>query len=313
MPRPPRWKNVVNITAALASFLITICYLLFSAIPTYNRPTWASGVEFVTEVPVPAIAFVIQHNNINGMPLPVNYTYLSNGQLATSFTYTSFDVHNGVDAPGGVYQELIELPWGNFTAIVANSSAIQPVLTSPLGSGIAVGLGLTFNSTTAANVTGYVPQLLMAVFDARMPIYATLECGLIQPLAVAAFTDSTFLISMSQIADSHGITRPPAEAPASCLETYEHLISDPRRPLTFFDTSLTQSSSSVSNYTAECDVEVDPDAFCRSSATFAWGTQFVRKQTSIPGRSKQEIWIDCGAIVGAVQFFAWFAMVFLHG
>lgn len=142
----PRWKNIVNILAALASFTIAICYLLLSAIPTYNTPIWESSVEFLEQVPVPAIAFVLQHTDGSGRVLPINYTFIE-GMSAHSVTYTGFDVQSTTDTPGGVYQELIEQQrYGSLTAIVANNSALSSEFSSPMGTGIVVTVYLTCES-----------------------------------------------------------------------------------------------------------------------------------------------------------------------
>lgn len=118
---------------------------------------------------------------------------------------------------------------------------------------------------------------------------------------------------MSQITDTHRMIRPSAYYPDTCGDTYDYLLSNNVSPFTFFDSSLSQSSESVQDYEQECDIATDPDARCRSSITFVYGSQFVSRQRSMPGKSKQEIWIDCGAIVGAIQFFQWFLIVFFHG
>ena len=134
---------MVNIIAALASFTIVICYLLLSAIPAYNTPIWESGVEFLDQVPVPAIAFVVQHTDRSGRELPINYT-LIDGISATSVTYTEFDVQSTTDTPGGVYYETIQQhQYGSFTAIVANNSALSSEVASPMGTGISVTVFLT--------------------------------------------------------------------------------------------------------------------------------------------------------------------------
>lgn len=330
----PRWKNIVNILAALASFTIAICYLLLSAIPTYNTPIWESSVEFLDQVPVPAIAFVLQHTDGSGRPLPINYTFID-GMSATSVTYTGFDVQSTTDTPGGVYQELIEQhQYGSFTAIVANNSALSSESSSPMGTGIAVTVYLTCeslsstsryllysiliisvedNSTRAEQVPGYVPQLIFAIFDARIPVSAILECGLVQPPAVSAFTDNTVLLSMTQITDPYRIISPAGDAPAFCEDIYQKVMSDENRPLTLFNSGLTSSSPVVDNYREDCNVASNSSLVCRSSVTMVYGSQFVQRQRSIPGRSKQSIWIDIGAIVGAVQFFTWLVMIFFHG
>jgi hypothetical protein len=56
----------------------------------------------------------------------------------------------------------------------------------------------------------------------------------------------------------------------------------------------------------------DPSDECQCTAMLGYSSQFTTVQKSVPGKSRQDIWIDCGAIVGAVQFFAWFMIVFFQ-
>ena len=41
----------------------------------------------------------------------------------------------------------------------------------------------------------------------------------------------------------------------------------------------------------------------------AYANQFVISQETRPGIGYLDIWLNAGAIVGSVQFFAWFAVV----
>lgn len=127
---------------------------------------------------------------------------------------------------------------------------------------------------------------------------------------VSPFADSMFLLSISQITDLHGLIQPSANYPTSCQSVYSDLMGDPSLPFSLFETTLSQSSASSPDFTTDCDVATNASVSCRCSVTFVYGTQFVNSRTSIPGKSKQSIWIDCGSIVGAVQFFQWLAMTF---
>ena len=155
--------------------------------------------------------------------------------------------------------------------------------------------------------------MIFAIFDPRIPVSAILECGLVQPPAVSAFTDNTIILSMTQISDPHRIITPAGDAPPFCEDIYRRVMTDKSRPLTLFNSGLTSSSPVVDNYREDCDVSRNSSTVCRSSVTMVYGSQFVQSQKSIPGRSKQSIWIDIGAIVGAVQFFTWLFLIFFHG
>jgi len=306
----PRWQYIIHITAALASFLITLSYLLLSAVPKYNTPIWQSSVRFVNEVPVPAVALIIQHTDYTGRELMVNYTQTESGRLADAAIFTA-NRSFLIDGPGILYQESFNFDGvGTFTALVANASGLRQSVEVPLGSGIQVSLAVTYNSSRISTVPRSLSQILLAVFDDRMSITKIVECGLVQMLSISAFADSMFLLSTSQITDLQRLIRPSANYPSSCQAVYSDLMADPSAPFSLFDTSLTQSFPSAQNFATDCDVAKNASVSCRCSVGFVYGTQFVNSQASMPGRSKQNIWIDCGAIVGAVQFFAWVAMTF---
>jgi hypothetical protein len=49
---------------------------------------------------------------------------------------------------------------------------------------------------------------------------------------------------------------------------------------------------------------------CNSEFRFLFNSYVINTMESIPGIQKGEIWMNAGAIVGAVQFFVWFLTIF---
>ena len=54
-----------------------------------------------------------------------------------------------------------------------------------------------------------------------------------------------------------------------------------------------------------CDSSANSDATCTSQALLRYGTRVVRAMESKRGMGKVDILVNEGAIVGAIQFFAW--------
>ena len=61
----------------------------------------------------------------------------------------------------------------------------------------------------------------------------------------------------------------------------------------------------------DCDIarEGNEDARCGMDVGLAYANQFVISQETRPGIGYLDIWLNAGAIIGSVQFFAWFAVV----
>lgn len=137
-----RWRNTVNIAALLASFLITLCYLLYSAVPKFNTPVWQSSVDFLNEVPVPAVAIMVMHIDIGGTQMPISYSNSSGDRLADAILFDGFRGYPILE-PRNVYEENFQLPVGNFTAVVVNASTARRSLDSPLGSSISISVNIT--------------------------------------------------------------------------------------------------------------------------------------------------------------------------
>jgi hypothetical protein len=78
-----------------------------------------------------------------------------------------------------------------------------------------------------------------------------------------------------------------------------------------YTTYYTQATSIVTGPSAQlCNSTTGPYIGCPTVMTFKFGSLAASTMTSIPGNEKLDIWLNAGAIVGAVQFFAWFLGIF---
>jgi hypothetical protein len=140
-----------------------------------------------------------------------------------------------------------------------------------------------------------------------------IQCSIVQVSVPAAFTVSSYVMKVSQLSDPRRKMKPLGPVPDSvCDRVYNDLLPNADPPLSIFDLSLTSATATVPDFAESCDVTVNASSSCITSAQLIYGTQFVNVQKSVPGKSMQDIWIDCGAIVGAVQFFAWFLYVYFQ-
>lgn len=128
------------------------------------------------------------------------------------------------------------------------------------------------------------------------------------------------MMSVNMISDRRSKMVRPANLDPRCHRAYELLATaDP--PVAQYDLRLTSSQTTTSRFKEECrraasdsgnGTVLPPGPECRGGFGLTYSSQFVTTQVSVPGKSQQDIWIDCGAIVGAVQFFAWFLFVFFQ-
>lgn len=89
----------------------------------------------------------------------------------------------------------------------------------------------------------------------------------------------------------------------SCADYFTRALANPRPPYTLYSPSV----SSTHYTTNTCDVSIYPDGEeCYTLMAVHFATNFVQTTQTVHGISKLDIWLNIGAIVGAVQFFAYF-------
>lgn len=148
-------------------------------------------------------------------------------------------------------------------------------------------------------------------FDPRLSVREIILCATVPAYTINAFAQTTFAMSVSQISDPRLKMVRPRNRDPICGNVYDMLsYADP--PISMFDLTLSSSVQVLNNFTEECNVDGDVGPLCLGGVLYTYGSQTITTQISVPGKSKQDIWIDCGAIVGAIQFFAWFLLVFFQ-
>lgn len=94
--------------------------------------------------------------------------------------------------------------------------------------------------------------------------------------------------------------------PARCAAFYKNSLSLPGLPYMSFGFSISTEKVVTNISTSKlCSSDI-----CVAEMELSYASHTVRTMESTPGIDKPTIWLNCSAIVGAVQFFAWFLGIF---
>lgn len=140
----------------------------------------------------------------------------------------------------------------------------------------------------------------VAFFDPRINLTDAVACGLVQMVQVPHAATNIFYITAERITDTLGMIVPPATE--RCTALYKEALSQEASPYMSFGFSL---SSEYGGNSSVCKSDA-----CVSTAMFSYASHVVHTMVSKHGIDQLTIWLNCSAIVGAVQFFAWFFGIF---
>lgn len=142
-----------------------------------------------------------------------------------------------------------------------------------------------------------------------MSLDNTVTCGFVSYQTSPMLTDADISLTMETLHDelnSIGSTFASLSEPYQYLPGCElglrELLSAQEPFYSLYTASITSSDSNLNCNTAA----VSDQHMCHFVyITLSFGSRIVRTTQTKPGISKQDIWLNAGAIVGAVQFFAW--------
>lgn len=158
------------------------------------------------------------------------------------------------------------------------------------------------------------PIMSIVAFDPRLQIDDILRCGIQQQKVVNTFAQVYFSITASRMSDTFNTITAPNEFQSNCTQTFRNLVSDPVSPFTMYDMALTGSVSTTNgSYVQDCDVAINPSARCLSEVSLNYGSQVISNRRTGPSIEKLDIWLNAGAVVGAVQFLTWFLLQLVGG
>lgn len=154
-----------------------------------------------------------------------------------------------------------------------------------------------------------MPFIHAVLFDPRIDLAKGLRCGLVSLTEIPALASNTFTITAETILDTLEVIQS-AEAQPECISFYTTTLAMTNPPYTAYFFNLASVPLSDPSL---CDSSANVEAICTSQALLRYGTRVVRAMKSKRGMGKVDILVNEGAIVGAIQFFAWILGLFSLG
>jgi hypothetical protein len=148
----------------------------------------------------------------------------------------------------------------------------------------------------------WTPYIFAAIYDPRIDLANALDCGLVALTEIPALASNTFTVIAQKTVDTLGMI-PAPETPEICAGFYASTLSKDDEP--YLSYSFHLSTMVLSNISL-CDSSNSPTTSCVSQAIIRFGSHVVNEIESKHSIEKTDILINEGAIVGAIQFFAWF-------
>ena len=169
-------------------------------------------------------------------------------------------------------------------------------------------LDVNYNSSGIDNIYSSLVTYF-EIYDARLSPETVYECEIANYPRIAALATTQYNIVAEHIIDRYGLVVAPS-ATEACGKKYHSLLTEYDTPYTAYSWNLESSVPTTTNFTT-CDVMNNENAQCPMGLEFSFGTHLIHTYESQPAISKLEIFLNAGAITGAVQFFAWFVEVLL--
>jgi hypothetical protein len=148
----------------------------------------------------------------------------------------------------------------------------------------------------------------MWVFDSRHGANESYSCDLTRSTLFPVLAENFCTLTANFITDALGLMKPSAGQPDICQGLYQSAFSLENPQYTSYAPSAVIQSDQVT--LSDCDTVTDPTNTCDVGIEFQFASLAVSSMESVPGIDQLDIWLNAGAIVGAVQFFAWFLGIF---
>lgn len=157
----------------------------------------------------------------------------------------------------------------------------------------------------AANASGPgLPGLNIAMaaafFDPRIDLDTLWNCEIVAFSEINPSAEYSVTLSTNHLTDEYGLIKRP-DPSSECAVKTTPFFSDPASPyVSYTMTALTSVTPADTSSNAEKPFGL----------IFRFATHIVPSTTSEPGITKLDIVLNAGALVGGIQFFAWFLTIF---
>ena len=281
--------------------MLVIVFLYAYALPQYSRYTYEVGVEFADSLPWPSmIISLLTSATVTAITNPTaTYSY-ANGSYANCTSTLQF--HDGNLVPAfdplllsseNQYAALNDRLYINF-----NVTCMRSYLSQLLASLIRILVNSSISSSQS--VAG---SWFLEFADPRVTYDAVLDCNRIITSQIApVIADLSVSFDVQQIIDSYGRIHLTKKNDSNCASEFPGLLTNQSRPYLIYTPSIVPSPLVE---TRNCVDKYEAQQQCSVTIILQMGSRFLRSTKTIPGIAIVDIWLNIGAIVGGVQFFAW--------
>ena len=139
-----------------------------------------------------------------------------------------------------------------------------------------------------------------------MSLKNMINCGFVNYQTSSMLTGVDISLTMENLHDELNFisTTFADQYPPDCEPGLRKLLSAQEPFYSLYTASIT-SSASIPNEITGCHISKYQHGCAIVDIRLSFASRIVRTTETKPGISKQDIWLNAGAIVGAIQFFAW--------
>lgn len=141
------------------------------------------------------------------------------------------------------------------------------------------------------------------MYDARLPdLGKAIDCGLIALTEIPALASNTLMFTASYIIDDRDMIFKSLDLPGTCEDTFRsayELHDPPYTSYSFHIATMPITDTSL------CDTSKNSEASCVQQNILRLEKHVIDQMESKPGVEPKDIWLNVAAIVGGVQFLAW--------
>ena len=312
------WRFVAFLLNAAVCFALVTAHLFASALPTYTRPVFESSINYTNSLPRPSVAFHdTEAANVTIVGCNIYFPFFGAPQDCNN-ALQSMPAPTPDDTVYQVFNASSLIPEEQYAIDFSDMVILQFQVTCKLfllSRFKRHSNQVLDNSKTLNGLNGLVPYWIVQIFDFRMTLDDISYCELVGSQIIPLVSDTALSLTVEHIIDSHGVLKPPTwpgqldadkldalKPNSECPARFRSLYSAKDPPLSAYTSSIIPTP--ILN-ASQCDLGNAFQQPCQMSITLSFSSKLVRTTKTLPGISKLDIWINAGAIVGAVQFFGW--------